>query len=42
MLEMVLEKMNDDTEASIHLSLRIIYNLFLAFEENSQDQELAK
>jgi hypothetical protein len=42
MIEMVLEKMNDDTEASIHLSLRIIYNLFLAFEESSQDQELAK
>lgn len=42
MLEIVLDKINDDTEASIHLTLRIIYNVFLAFEEHNKDQDIAK
>jgi len=29
---MVLEKMNEDSKNSIHLSLRIINNLFMALE----------
>jgi hypothetical protein len=37
MFELILEKMNDDSEASIHLSLRVFYNLLLAFEEQGQD-----
>jgi hypothetical protein len=32
MIEMVLEKMNEDSKNSIHLSLRIINNLFMALE----------
>lgn len=32
MIEMVLEKMNEDSKNSIHLSLRIINNLFIALE----------
>jgi len=34
---MVLEKLNEDSESRIHLSLRIIFNLLLAFEEHSKD-----
>lgn len=29
MLEQVLSKLSEDSEANIHLALRIIYNLFL-------------
>jgi hypothetical protein len=32
MIEMVLEKMNEDSEKNIHLSLRIISKLFMALE----------
>jgi hypothetical protein len=32
MIEMVLEKMNEDSENNIHLSLRIISKLFMALE----------
>jgi len=37
MLEMVLEKLNEDSETNIHLALRIIYNLLLKFEEHFKD-----
>jgi hypothetical protein len=37
MVEQTLDKMNDDSEVGIHLSLRVFYNLLLAFEEQGQD-----
>jgi hypothetical protein len=42
MFGQVLEKMNEDSQTQIHLSLNVLYNLFLAFEEHSADQEFAK
>lgn len=34
--------MNEDSRQNIHLSIRIIYNLIIAFEEHSKDSEIAK
>jgi hypothetical protein len=42
MLEMVLDKLTEDSETNIHLALRILYNLLLRFEEHFKDQEYAK